>query len=255
MGMVKCFGSLSCESVFDSSVSISYDTTEHDTTAKYKIMVQIEPPEISDITKGVIDNKDNFDLILTWNPEILGKCSNAKQFLFGTCWIDINTFKPNKTNQISFLTSNKRWSNADGHNLRHEIYNMLGDNYNEFSVTKMMTPPRIVNKDVMFINAKYSIIVENTSRVNWITEKLIDCLATKTIPIYYGCPNVGEFFNEKGILTFTTIEELIIILNEITPQSYTEMGDIIDENYEKSKEYHDFHIRVENEVNNLINGK
>ena len=95
-------------------------------------------------------------------------------------------------------------------------------------------------------------MVENTSKTNWITEKIIDCFATKTIPIYYGCPNISEFFNEKGVLKFNTLEELDNILNTITPEIYDNLEEVINENYEKSKEYFDFHKRVENEINNLI---
>ena len=33
-----------------------------------------------------------------------------------------------------------------------------------------------------------------------ITEKIADCFATGTIPIYYGCKDIGKVFNEDGII-------------------------------------------------------
>ena len=127
------------------------------------------------------------------------------------------------------------------------------NNINGFNFKRFKTPPRIQSKNILFENAKYHIVVENTSKKNWITEKLIDCFATKTIPIYWGCPNVGEFFNQKGILQFTNMEELGNILNTISPTYYDDMKEVIEENFEKSKEYYDFHKRVEKEINDIIN--
>ena len=91
--------------------------------------------------------------------------------------------------------------------------------------------------------------------MNWITEKVIDCFATKTIPIYYGAPNIGDFFNKDGIIVFNSIDELNVILNSLPPNFYESKRAAIEENYERSKQYYDFHKRVEGEINNLIKNK
>ena len=41
---------------------------------------------------------------------------------------------------------------------------------------------------------KYSIIIENSSEVNYFTEKLIDACLLETVPIYWGAPNISEYF-------------------------------------------------------------
>tara|TARA_R110001599_G_scaffold353117_4_gene590309 strand:+ start:302 stop:1081 length:780 start_codon:yes stop_codon:yes gene_type:complete len=240
----NCFGTLSCDLQFMDNVSISYDTLSYDHSAEYKILVQIEPPEILNLTESIIKNSGNFDLILAWDKNILSKCGNSKKFIFGSSWINQDKFVANKSNQISFLTSNKLFGNVVGHKLRHEVFNKLSNQYNDFTVLKLMTPPRIEDKSIMFTEAKYSIIVENVSSQNWVTEKLIDCLVTKTIPLYWGCPNVGDYFNESGILTFTSFEELLILLNSLTIGHYESLVDVVNENYLKSLEYVDFHSRV-----------
>ena len=38
---------------------------------------------------------------------------------------------------------------------------------------------------------------------------------TGTIPIYWGCPSIGNFFDTNGIITFNTVEELQEILNNL----------------------------------------
>ena len=44
----------------------------------------------------------------------------------------------------------------------------------------------------------FQIAIDSFRREYQITEKLLDPLLTKTIPIYYGCTNVGEYFNRYG---------------------------------------------------------
>ena len=195
------YGELHPNLEFEELVSISTDTTIFNPKAKYKILLQLEPPEVRNTTHNIIRDSKNFDLILSWNEDVIDNCNNAKKFIFGSCWIDHNNFKSDKKNEISFLMSNKSF--APGHKFRHSIWDFL-KNYenNIFTIKKIKSPPRIESKNIIFENAKFSIIIENVKRKNWITEKLIDCFATKTIPIYYGCPNVGEWFDTNGIITF-----------------------------------------------------
>ena len=60
---------------------------------------------------------------------------------------------------------------------------------------------------------------------------------TGTIPIYWGCPSIGDFFDINGILTFDTIEDLDNLLNTITPELYYSKMDSIINNFELSKKY------------------
>ncbi len=45
---------------------------------------------------------------------------------------------------------------------------------------------------------KYSIAIENSSQENYFTEKIIDCLLLWSMPIYWGCPNISNFFPEHS---------------------------------------------------------
>tara|TARA_B110000902_G_scaffold230468_1_gene272002 strand:- start:1685 stop:2560 length:876 start_codon:yes stop_codon:yes gene_type:complete len=46
------------------------------------------------------------------------------------------------------------------------------------------------------INYKYSLCIENCSIPNYFTEKITDSMLCWTIPIYYGCTNISEYFPE-----------------------------------------------------------
>lgn len=45
---------------------------------------------------------------------------------------------------------------------------------------------------------KYSLAFENSSHENYFTEKIIDCFLSWTKPIYWGCPNIHEYFPKKS---------------------------------------------------------
>ena len=251
--MVKAliYGLLRPNLSFKELVSVSIDSVNYSSNAKIRVLIQLEPPEVLNNIGAIIKNHNKFDLILAWHPEILKACPNAKEFLFGSCWVDLDNFKSNKNNEISFLMSNKSF--APGHKFRHQVWYMLnGFELNNFTFRKIKTPPKIPNKDVIFINAKFSITIENVARENWITEKLIDCFATKTVPIYYGCPNVGKWFNEDGIIKFNTLDELKGILNKLTPEDYDNRLEAMENNFNSSLLFHNYFKRVEDEINTLL---
>tara|TARA_R110002020_G_scaffold217948_5_gene425742 strand:+ start:488 stop:1279 length:792 start_codon:yes stop_codon:yes gene_type:complete len=233
-------------------VSISIDTLNHDPDVDYKVLIQVEPPSVKNLIKPIIKHCPYFDLILAWHPDILRHCPNSRKFIFGDCWVELSTFRNDKKNEISFLTSSKY--STPGHLLRNEIFNLLSstDTVNGFSIRSIKTPPRLETKNSIFENAKFSIIVENESCPNWITEKLIDCLSTRTIPIYYGCPNVGEYFEEEGILSFSNVEELKSILESLTLHTYDNLKDAVEINYVRSLQYHNFHQRVDKEIDKYV---
>jgi len=249
---VKTSGTLSSDGQYRKKVHIAYDRIIFDQTCDLNILVQIEPPSILDITDLIRANANKYDLILTWNEDLLD-LPNAQKFVFGSCWIDQETFKADKGKYVSFNTSNKGW--APGHILRQQIWEGLeeAEDLNGFGIIKHKSPPRIPTKDFLFEVAKYHIVVENEQRNNWITEKLIDCLATRTIPIYWGASNIGEYFNTDGMIIFNTIEELKDILDNLEETFYDDRVDIINENFERSKEYWDFHARVRKTIEDYIN--
>jgi len=231
-------------------ISVSLDCLEYNPKAALKVFIQLEPPSIKDLRSALINNHHSFDLILAWHTDILEGCPNSKRFIYGDCWIDIETFKSNKKNQVSFIASDKIIS--EGHKLRQEVYEFLQSyKADNFSIMNVRTPPRIPTKHPIFEEAKFSIVIENEKCENWITEKLIDCLITKTIPIYWGSPNVGEFFNQDGILCFSDLEHLQKVLSEITPKMYEELLPIIEENYKLAFKYREFFKRVDEEIDLL----
>jgi hypothetical protein len=47
---------------------------------------------------------------------------------------------------------------------------------------------------------KYSLAMENTSGSNYWTEKIADCFLSWTVPIYYGCTNLEDYFPKGSFI-------------------------------------------------------
>ena len=45
---------------------------------------------------------------------------------------------------------------------------------------------------------EYSVVLENSQQKNYFTEKLADSFLSWTLPIYWGCPNIVDFFPENS---------------------------------------------------------
>ena len=238
---------------------ISVDVLHCDTTADVKILCIIEPPVVlPHMYTAPKSFYDAFDKIYTYSPELLEMCSNAELLPYGTTWIKYNEMSLDKQDRITFLTSSKDW--AEGHKLRLQIYDYLADkpNINGFEIFKHKSPPQYMPREDFFNTAKFHIVAENCRHPNWFTEKVIDCFVSYTIPIYYGCPNIGDFFNRDGIICFETVDQLNDILNSLTPALYDSMLGAAKNNFNLAKAWiDDNHIttRLARNIRKFVNGQ
>lgn len=235
-------------------VSIATDTFDPTDDSPYRVFFNLEPPEIVPLEQRLIDNCKFYNIVLAWNERILVECPNAVKFIFGSCsWAENpadDCDVSQKKFSVSYLTSAKRM--CQGHNFRHEIFNKLPAQSGQLTITKHMSPPVLECKRPMLYPYRYSIVCENTRRNNWISEKLIDCLVSRTIPIYWGAPNVSEIFNVEGILSFETYDSLIHILDSLTPEDYNRRLKAIEDNLHRAMLLTNVHARIDSEIRSRL---
>jgi hypothetical protein len=220
--------------------------------------------------ESVIKNKSKYDLILCSDTDILNHCCNSVLFPYGSTWLNRGSIEhpdglglydkncpafspPSKKFGVSFLAS---WYNIDrpGYKIRHDIW----ENQNKITIPKFFytsvksfssTPNPLPNgeKESLF-ESLYHICIENQSVENYFTEKIIDSFLTETIPIYWGCPNIGKYFNPDGIIFFRSIDDLIEKINNLTPDYYYDRLNIVHENKKKAIELANFDERIHKKV-------
>jgi glycosyl transferase, family 25 len=218
------------------------------------IFVSIEPEAIVNATDWLIDHYRHFKYILTYNEVILQKCPNAIKYTFGTSWIKEADYQNIDTSLKNFKVSTvvgfKNWTS--GHVLRHQLYQRQ-EEFTKFPlyVYRSNHIPRLQdisnnlllpddNKLNLFKEFQFSIAIENSQQPNYFTEKLMDCLITKTIPIYWGCPNISEYFDTTGWIIFNDIDDLKQKLSLLNDSYYSTYTKVIDKNYSTAKLYVSF---------------
>lgn len=211
---------------------------------KKKIALLIESPLVTtQLYESIKENYTKFDYVFTFDKELL---TLDKRFVFyelGGCWVDFIN-EHTKTKNVSLIASYK--NELPGHRIRHQIVNRYKPKI-DLICGRGYSP--IKNKSEALNNFRFSIVAENCKQDYYFTEKLIDCFATKTIPIYWGC-DVSKFFFRGGMLEFNDISQLDQILSAANADLYNNMKSFVDKNYEQAKKYY----ITENNISRVLNG-
>jgi len=176
------------------------------------------------IYQNVYQISNSFELIFTHDQELLKFGHNFVFVPANSYWIQEAEIK-SKNKLISFITSSKK--NTIGHLKRHEILNRLPDYVDVFG--RGINPIDI--KEHGLNDYMFSICIENDKYNNYFTEKILDCFASGTIPIYWGCPSIGDYFDINGII----ILEDKFDFSKITTELYLSKMQHVKNNLEKVK--------------------
>jgi hypothetical protein len=191
-----------------------------------------------------------FNKVFIHNSEYLKKYENCKWIPGGGIWVGGRLDTPHaegeikiqeKTKLCSMVSSDKQM--CRGHLTRLQIMNLVKDNNKIDKFFGIGGPNDNSGWIPIFRSLKdymFSIVIENYIDDLYITERVLNCFATGTIPIYLGAPNIGSIFNEKGIIqlvNLSSIEEFNNIINNLTSEFYYDRIDAIKENFEKCKQY------------------
>jgi len=194
------------------------DPLVRDVKSTYKIGWLREPRCLHPETyEGAIENVDKFDFILTYDQDLIALDPHRFRFVpYGGIWISKSEWSIHpKRKNVSMLFGEKKATR--GHQLRHEIYDAIGDNYGIDYYGYHGTPTDYGphTKLQVLKDYRYSIVIETCREEGLFTEILLDCFAVGTIPIFWGAPDIGNYFNARGILSFSNINELKYILNSL----------------------------------------
>tara|TARA_X000001382_G_scaffold99076_2_gene73516 strand:- start:3647 stop:4513 length:867 start_codon:yes stop_codon:yes gene_type:complete len=261
--------------VFDRPVEIHFVRIEEfDNPDAFKVLILSSESYLSPNREpgtSVIHNKHLYDLILCADDSIKTFCRQAELFPYGSTWLnrgkikhhdglgyfspDVEIFKKRERtiNDVSFLAS---WYDTDrpGYKLRRELW----ARQNEIEIPTMfhtslksflgaVNPLPNGEKEALFYSA-FHVCIENQSVKHYFTEKLIDSFLTYTIPIYWGCPNIGDYFNLDGMIIIDSIEELIPKINELTLDYYNERMGAIEENRKIAETYANYGERIKSAI-------
>lgn len=258
---IFCDWMLPIDLVFDEPVELYVDKIRPIQSSVKKILLLVEPDELMHFSDWVIEHHDQYVVILTHEEKIIHACPNAILMEFGPPWIRGYMF-PQKSFGVSTVVGAKRQL------LGHELRLQLWKRQNEITIPKKFFTsdrggnvisrwghrlmqrrvPLLGESKLPLFESQFHIAIENCKKTYWFTEKVMDCFQTKTIPIYWGCPNIGSYFDTRGMFLVESVDEIIRVCNALTPNTYEEMRVFAEANCESAKEYVDFAKRVKEKI-------
>jgi hypothetical protein len=280
---MEFFIDVNCEKYKDKPITLFCDwpaTWEELNLNPVNIIILNEPNEIFGLCDWTIANKNSFSLILTqWN-QIHENCDNSALFVHGETNLDrpyIESWRNKDSNdrkfEVTFLSGILEL--LEGHKLRqrvlaldskikipHKWFRTLDDfdprgqrpGYFEVKMTEFGNPIEGEGKkQVWDRNTMFHVAIESKKEDNYFADKILDCFATKTLPIYYGAENISEWgYDENGIIRFNDENELLEILNNLTEEDYYNRLEAIENNYKAVQENGFFFDRLEELLDDLI---
>lgn len=213
---------------------------------KYAYLIESEailPEDYKVFDKNPGLNKE-YDKIFTHSSKILNNYSNAiyvpaAGVYYGSDYgggkLDEELYlKKNKG--ISIVSSNKEM--CELHKIRIGIARYLkttgkGDVFGTFDGGN---PIKIADS---LTDYRYSFAIENNINEYYYTEKLLNCFASMTVPIYMGAKKIGDFFNTDGMIIISQkdTENIENIVNKCNEQDYINRKEAILDNFERVKKY------------------
>ena len=163
-----------------------------------------------------------FKYIFTHDKELLALDSRFKWVPAQGFWINEPKIYE-KTKMISMISSNKAFTEGQKNRLQWvekigDQVDLYGRGFNE-----------IATKEEGLCDYMFSVVIENGVYESYYTEKILDCFATGTIPVYLGSPDIADYFNKDGIIELT--DEF-----EISDEIYESKMDAIKDNLERVKQ-------------------
>jgi hypothetical protein len=226
-----------------------------------KIMI-LEEPKKGNTFSFAMNHKNRYTHLLTFHEELLETNEKARLFHCTNSWVT-GYVPEQKKFCVSTVVGGKNDPVMEGYAVRHNIWKLrkditipidfyLSGNYKwpegDYANEKVLGASKTPLFDSMF-----HISIENTSIKNYFSEKIIDCFQTKTVPIYYGCKNIGDFFNADGILIAKDAEDIIKICNSVNPKLYQKMLPAMEDNYQRSMKWLDHDQQIKDAVVQILN--
>jgi hypothetical protein len=145
-----------------------------------------------------------FKKVFTADPRLRG--DNISYYHLGNPWFVNQNFDHlyqqttvNKTKLLSVVVSDfSGVTYSRNYKIRHDFVMALKKHFGSDIDIFGRGFNEIKNKEDGLLPYKFSIAIENMPLPYNMSEKLYDCFLTHTFPLYYDCPNVNRFIDERA---------------------------------------------------------
>jgi hypothetical protein len=195
--------------------------------------------------KFVLNNlevfKRDYKYIFTHDRRIIEKDPEFFKFAIpnGKPWVQNREIYP-KTKDTSFVVSNKSMTSGQKYRLgvlskvlpSGKVDHFGRGSAKELPWSSMVNGIEESGKLSALKDYRFSFVFENDNYPSIFCEKLTDCFATGTIPIFWGTPDIGEFFDKDGIIVYDDDFDI----NTLTEELYESKMEHIKNNFNLANE-------------------
>jgi len=194
-----------------------------------------------------------FHRILTRSQTLLRWLHNARSLVFGSTQItDPQSVSTVKDRHLSLIASAKR--DLEGHRLRHQIVDALRNRGIAADILGRGYAP-FDRKEDGLAPYRYSIIIENVRERSYFTEKLVDALICRTIPIYWGAPDIAQYFDPLGMIICNSAEEILQAISRLPETPTPDMLDATERNRSSALVYANLDRRIAETILDTVTAK
>lgn len=159
-----------------------------------------------------------FDWLITHDLPTTMLYPNAVWSPLGGAWVRKND-APHKTKMVSMMTTDKK--STTGHQLRTQLQAYFTEHKTGIDMFGRGSVP-IQSKSSALESYRFSVVVESCQSPGHFTEKLIDAFLSRTIPIYWGAPDIYRYFDPGGMIICNSADEIIKAVNNLSADFYEE---------------------------------
>jgi|694.fasta_scaffold16944_9 hypothetical protein len=212
----------------NANVSISIDDFNDADYAWLHESKSIIPHQYKFAKHNFFEFKKKYKFVFTHDQDLISLDPTFFKFV-PACgyWID-DPHLHKKSKLLSFITSNKTM--CEGHRYRLHWKDRLNGKCDIFG----RGIKEISKKEDGLNDYMFSIAIENGKYDTYFTEKILDCFATGTIPVYHGTEKISDYFNPDGIIMLTDS----FSVDQINPDLYYSKINAIQENFERVLNYY-----------------
>lgn len=179
-----------------------------------------------------------FFRVFAHEPRLLGKLPNGRALPFGTTWVETDVdHRGTKTRRVSLIASTLQ--KMPGHRLRHRLADWIKKTGQDVDLLGYAYRPLEKKADGL-APYRFSLIIENSREPGYFTEKLLDALFCDAVPIYWGAPDIGRYFDTRGMIVCQSEAELRDAAASVTNAGYERYMEFMPANRQKALAYVDY---------------
>jgi len=204
----------------------------------YKVAWMMEGPGVyssygghTAVKKWILENLDKITVVATCDDSLIEKYPDKMIFVpFGGVIVLPHETKIYSKTKLCSMTSGWLFG------ARNEIYNQYKDTDKIDFLGRAFGNPYDSTVEG-FADYMYHISISSCCDNRYFSSNITDAFACGTIPIWWGCPRIGEFFNIDGIIVVNSVKEIQDAINNMSVEDYESRKDAIAENFQLVEKY------------------